>query len=150
MVFKRVLFFFKMDSSLSAELTNIYNILKVKQFLSPKKLFSPYCLNNAPVGYWMNKLLPPNVKEYNKWFGDNVQNCHNGVVILLPTFFSFSKFYRSFTYQELVNIILNPDNYVFVSNDVNTTNIDICCQWDAEVLSLNGYINYLVERGLSL
>ena len=143
-----------MSYSLSAEFTVIYNILKAKQFENANcnHTFygcSPYS-SNILSGYWMNKLLPSDVKEYNKWFGDNIHNCQNGVLILLPTFTSFKKFYRNFTRQELINIILNPDNYVFVSNGKHITISGINCQWDAEVLSLNNYIHYLVERGLQL
>ena len=100
-------------------------------------------------GYWMNKLLPPDVKEFNKWFGDDVEHSNNGVVVLLPTSYSFSRYYHKFNNLELKLIIVSSDNYIFVRNETQPT-IPICCQWDAEVLSLNNYIQYLKDRGIRL
>ena len=144
---------FKM-ASLSVELKLVYDTLAAKQ---SKNAHSPCVIDcethfedYSKLGYWKNRLLPPDVNLYNKWFGDNVQNCHNGVAILLPTFYSFKKFYRSFTRQELIDIILNPENYIFVNDGVQTTTSGVCCQWDAEIFSLNWYIHYLIKCGLCL
>ena len=81
-------------------------------------------------------------------FGDNVQRCYNGVGVLIPTFSGFMKFYRCFTQKELKDIILNPDNYVFIQIDVQSS--IPYCQWDAEVQSVENYIQYLKDHGLRL
>ena len=141
-------------ASLSVELKHIYDILEAKQSPDAHSISVIDCESHvedySKLGYWKNRLLPPDVNLYNKWFGDNVQYCHKGVAILLPTSTGFKKFYRGFTRQELSDIILNPDNYIFVNDGMQSTSSGVCCQWDAEILSLDGYINYLIERGLRL
>ena len=145
--------FLKM-SSLKANLQEVYEILKAKQPEDAHKINEYDCETHiddySQLGYWKNKLLPPDVNGYNKWYGDNVQYYHKGVVILLPTYYSFRNWSRCYSRKQLTEIILNPDNYEFHNDGMQTTNTGICTQWDAEIKSLDEYFSYLIGRGYCL
>ena len=141
-------------NSIKDNLKEVYEVLKAKQPADAHKIYKHEVQNHtydySRLGYWKNRLLPTNVNLYNKWFGDNVQNEHKGVVILLPTYYSFRNWFRCYNRQQLIDIILNPDNYEFHNDGIQTTNTGICIQNDAEIKDLNEYFNYLIKRGYCL
>lgn len=141
-------------SIIKDNLKEVYEVLKAKQSENAHIIIEYDCETHiddySHLGYWKNKLLPSNVNLYNKWFGDNVQHYHKGVVILLPTYYSFKNCERRYNRQQLTDIILNPDNYEFHNNGRQTTNSGVCTQNDAEIENLNEYFNYLISRGYYL
>jgi len=140
-----------MNYKLSNELYNIYNILVTKQPSDGHKIYTYDCETHiddySNLGYWINKKLPSNINLYNKWFGDNVQHLHKGTVILLPTCYSYKNYLHKYSLQELKEIIINPDNYEFHNDGVQSTNSGIYIDPNAEITSFDEYANYLIGRG---
>ena len=142
-------------SIIKANLKEVYEVLKAKQPENAHKIIEYDCETHiddySHLDYWTNKLLPStNVNAYNKWFGDNVQRYHKGVVILLPTYYSFKNCERHYNRQQLTDIILNPDYYEFHNNGTQTTDSGVCTQNNAEIENLDEYFSYLIGRGYYL